>query len=41
MGDNGLPDQVEAIKKGAQHLWMDLDRVGKFDRWYSTLPRFL
>jgi dienelactone hydrolase len=29
MGDNGLPDQVEAIKQlGAQHLWMDLDRVG-------------
>ena len=29
MGDNGLPDQVEAIKQlGAQHSWMDLDRVG-------------
>jgi len=29
MGDNGLPDQVEAIKQlGAQYPWMDLDRVG-------------
>ena len=29
MGDNGLPDQVEAIKQlGAQNSWMDLDRVG-------------
>ena len=29
MGDNGLPDQVEAIKQlGAQYSWMDLDRVG-------------
>ena len=29
MGDNGLPDQVEAIKQlGAQNPWMDLDRVG-------------
>ncbi len=29
MGDNGLPDQVAAIKQlGAQNPWMDLDRVG-------------
>ncbi|MCH8276854.1 MAG: DPP IV N-terminal domain-containing protein, partial [Bacteroidetes bacterium] len=29
MGDNGLPDQIEAIKQlGAQNPWMDLDRVG-------------
>ena len=29
MGDNGLPDQVEAIKQlGAQNQWMDLDRIG-------------
>ena len=29
MGDNGLPDQVEAIKQlGALNQWMDLDRIG-------------
>ena len=29
MGDNGLPDQVEAIKQlGSQNKWMDLDRIG-------------
>lgn len=29
MGDNGLPDQVAAIKElGERHAWMDLDRVG-------------
>ncbi len=29
MGDNGLPDQVEAIRQlGARHAWMDLDHVG-------------
>ena len=29
MGDNGLPDQVAAIRQlGAQNPWMDLDRVG-------------
>jgi dipeptidyl aminopeptidase/acylaminoacyl peptidase len=29
MGDNGLPDQVGAIKQlGEQYDWMDLDRVG-------------
>lgn len=29
MGDNGLPDQVAAIKQlGAKYDWMDLDRVG-------------
>jgi len=29
MGDNGLPDQITAIRQLAtQHPWMDLDRVG-------------
>lgn len=29
MGDNGLPDQITAIKQLAErHEWMDLDRVG-------------
>ena len=29
MGDNGLPDQVGAIRQlGERHPWMDLDRVG-------------
>lgn len=29
MGDNGLPDQIAAIKElAARHPWMDLDRVG-------------
>lgn len=29
MGDNGLPDQITAIRQlGAQNPWMDLDRVG-------------
>lgn len=29
MGDNGIPDQIAAIKQlGAQNAWMDLDRVG-------------
>lgn len=29
MGDNGLPDQIAAIKELAgRHPWMDLDRVG-------------
>ena len=29
MGDNGLPDQVAGIRQlGAEHPWMDLDRVG-------------
>ena len=29
MGDNGLPDQVEAIKQlGSQNKWIDLDRIG-------------
>ncbi|TDI72031.1 MAG: S9 family peptidase, partial [Bacteroidetes bacterium] len=29
MGDNGLPDQVEAIKQlGALNPWMDMDRIG-------------
>jgi dipeptidyl aminopeptidase/acylaminoacyl peptidase len=29
MGDNGLPDQIAAIKQlAARHPWMDLDRVG-------------
>ena len=29
MGDNGLPDQIAAIKQlAAQFSWMDLDRVG-------------
>jgi len=29
MGDNGLPDQIAAIRQlAAQHPWMDLDRVG-------------
>jgi len=29
MGDNGLPDQIAAIKELARrHLWMDLSRVG-------------
>ncbi len=29
MGDNGLPDQVAAIKQlGAENPWMDLDKVG-------------
>ena len=29
MGDNGLPDQVEAIKQlGTMNQWMDLDRIG-------------
>ncbi len=29
MGDNGLPDQVAAIRElGRRHPWMDLDRVG-------------
>ena len=29
MGDNGLPDQVGAIRQlAADHPWMDLDRVG-------------
>ncbi len=29
MGDNGLPDQIAAIRQlGAQNPWMDLDRVG-------------
>jgi len=29
MGDNGLPDQVTAIRQlAAEHPWMDLDRVG-------------
>ena len=29
MGDNGLPDQVAAIRQlAARHPWMDLDRVG-------------
>jgi dipeptidyl aminopeptidase/acylaminoacyl peptidase len=29
MGDNGLPDQIAAIKQlGARYRWMDLDRVG-------------
>ena len=29
MGDNGLPDQIAAIKElGSRHTWMDLDKVG-------------
>ena len=29
MGDNGLPDQITTIRQlGAQHEWMDLERVG-------------
>jgi dipeptidyl aminopeptidase/acylaminoacyl peptidase len=29
MGDNGLPDQIAAIKQlGARHHWIDVDRVG-------------
>ena len=29
MGDNGLPDQITAIRQlAARHPWMDLDRVG-------------
>jgi dipeptidyl aminopeptidase/acylaminoacyl peptidase len=29
MGDNGLPDQITAIKQlAADNLWMDIDRVG-------------
>ena len=29
MGDNGLPDQIEAIRQLAfEHSWMDIDRVG-------------
>ena len=29
MGDNGLPDQIAAIRQlGEQYPWMDLDRVG-------------
>jgi dipeptidyl aminopeptidase/acylaminoacyl peptidase len=29
MGDNGLPDQVGALRQlGQRHPWMDLDRVG-------------
>src|SRR5688572_13635779 len=29
MGDNGLPDQITAIKQlAAENDWMDLDRVG-------------
>ncbi|MEE2714126.1 MAG: DPP IV N-terminal domain-containing protein [Planctomycetota bacterium] len=29
MGDNGLPDQIAAIKQlAARHPWMDLDRIG-------------
>jgi dipeptidyl aminopeptidase/acylaminoacyl peptidase len=29
MGDNGLPDQIEAIKQlASKNSWMDLDRVG-------------
>ncbi|MDT8342638.1 MAG: DPP IV N-terminal domain-containing protein, partial [Longimicrobiales bacterium] len=29
MGDNGLPDQVAALRQlGERHPWMDLDRVG-------------
>src|SRR5207244_2304820 len=31
MGDNGLPDHVAAIKQlGAEHGWLDLERVGIF-----------
>ena len=29
MGDNGIPDQIAAIKElGSRHTWMDLDKVG-------------
>jgi dienelactone hydrolase len=29
MGDNGLPDQMNAIKQlAAQNVWMDIDRIG-------------
>jgi dipeptidyl aminopeptidase/acylaminoacyl peptidase len=31
MGDNGLPDHVEAIRQlAARHRWIDIDRVGIF-----------
>ncbi|MDZ7807043.1 MAG: DPP IV N-terminal domain-containing protein [Gracilimonas sp.] len=31
MGDNGLPDQIAAIKElGSRHSWMDISRVGIF-----------